>query len=174
MYLGRSKVVYEAPSAFKHQVSIGSPASGSITPLNQVASAPHAFRLFGDGVCILLSGSQVMAPFDGKVVSFPETCEYLRLRASNGLIFQFSFSESLHHLMGERFIRGVRESQTFRRGSVLLTFDLNWLRSRIGDVVLIVTLLNNQNILAIDPLTGGEQRNKKVIALEDPLMNIYI
>ncbi len=174
MRLGRSKVVYQAPSTFKHQVSVISPVSGSLLPLHNASSPASALRMFGDGVNVLLSGSQLYAPFDGQLLSLPDTCEFMRLRSKNGLIFQFSFHSSVRSLMGERFVRGIRQDEPFKQGDLLLTFDLNWLRARLGEVHLAITLVNSQKVLAIDPLTGGETRTKKLVAQQDTLMNIYI
>jgi phosphotransferase system IIA component len=76
--------------------------------------------------------------------------------------------------MGERFVRGIRQDEPFKQGDLLLTFDLNWLRTRLSEVHLAITLVNSQKVLAIDPLTGGETRTKKLVAQQDTLMNIYI
>ncbi|MGJ8681756.1 PTS sugar transporter subunit IIA, partial [Paraglaciecola sp.] len=123
-------------------LSISSPLSGTVVPLNEVPHALFKQRLFGEGIAIIPSGYQLYAPFEGTVISYPELANQIRIKAKNGLQIQIQLGIDSHLMMGEGFKRHKKAGETFAKGEVLGEFSLIKMKRQLPSILCPVTVIN--------------------------------
>lgn len=152
----------------KKAVDISSPLTGKVMPLDDVPHAMFTERLFGEGVAIKPSGHQVLAPFSGTMLLFPELANQLRIKAKNGLQMQIQLGIDSHLMMGEGFKRVVKQGEHFEQGQVLAEFSIIKMKRQLSSILCPITLLNS------DKIKGLQAHYYQVVAGEDKLMTVYI
>lgn len=152
----------------KKAIALLSPLTGIVVPLNDVPHSLFTSRLFGEGVAIKPSGYQVLAPFAGTVMHFPELANQIRIKAQNGLQLQIQLGIDSHIMMAEGFKRFLKKGDTFKQGQVLAEFSLNKMKAALPSILCPVTLLNSDKVKAV------QGHYYHVIANEDKILSIYL
>lgn len=152
----------------KKSIDLISPLSGTVVPLDDVPDALFTARLFGEGVAIKPSGYQVIAPFSGIVLHFPELANQIRIKASNGLQLQIQLGIDSHIMMAEGFKRFFKKGDRFEQGQVLAEFSLSKMKAALPSILCPITLLNS------DKTKGLQAHYYQVIANEDKVFTIYL
>jgi len=154
--------------AHKKAIDIFSPLTGKVAPLDEVPHALFTARMFGEGIAIKPSGYQVLAPFAGTMLHFPELANQLRLQAKNGLRLQIQLGIDSHLMMGEGFKRIIKQGETFEQGQLLAEFSLVKMKRQLPSILCPITLLNS------DKVKGIQGHYFQVIAGEDKMMTVFI
>jgi phosphocarrier protein FPr/phosphocarrier protein len=81
-------------------------------------------RILGDGVSIDPTAGEVRAPFDGEVLTVPDSRHAINLRADNGAEFLVHVGIDSVGMNGEGFEALVQAGDRVEHGQLLLTFDL--------------------------------------------------
>ncbi|WP_158970042.1 PTS glucose transporter subunit IIA [Paraglaciecola sp. L3A3] len=149
-------------------LSIRSPISGTVMTLDTVPNALFQERLFGEGIAINPSGYQVIAPFNGSVLSFTTLANQLRIKAQNGLQLQIQLGIDSHLMMAEGFKRTVKTGDTFKQGDILAEFSLVKMKQQLSSVLCPITVINS------DKVKGIQGHYYSVIAGEDSILTVYI
>ena len=152
----------------KKAIAICSPLTGKVLPLDDVPHNLFTERLFGEGVAIRPSGYQVLAPFSGTMLHFPELANQLRFKATNGLQMQIQLGIDSHIMMGEGFKRLIKQGEHFEKGQLLAEFSLVKMKRQLPSILCPVTLLNS------DKIKGLQAHYLQVIAGEDNMMTVYL
>ncbi|WP_299078235.1 PTS glucose transporter subunit IIA [uncultured Paraglaciecola sp.] len=152
----------------KKSIEIASPMSGTVVPLDEVPHALFTGRVFGEGVAIKPSGYQVLAPFSGTMMHFPELANQIRIKAKNGLQLQIQLGIDSHLLMGEGFKRLVKQQQHFEQGQLLAEFSLVKMKQQLPSILCPITILNSDKIAAI------QGHYFQVLPMQDTIMTLYI
>ena len=127
---------------------IFAPITGEVVDLASVPDQVFSQKLMGDGVAIIPSVGEVVAPFDGVVkMDFP-TKHAIGLENENGLEVLIHFGLETVGLKGEGFEMLVKPGDTIHKGQPLLKVDLDYIRAHAeSDITpIIFTNLNNQMI----------------------------
>ena len=128
--------------------TIYAPITGEVVDLTKVPDQVFSEKLMGDGVAIIPSIGQVVAPFDGVVkMDFP-TKHALGLENEQGLEMLIHFGLETVALNGEGFTLHVKPGDTIKKGDVLMDVDLDYIRKNAkSDITpIIFTNLNGQSI----------------------------
>ena len=149
-------------------ISLPSPITGNLLPLEQFPCDAHKNKLFGEGMALAPSGYQIYSPFNALVEELPLTCERIRLRAKSGIRLQIQFGVGTQKLMGEGFKAKVKERQVIKRGQVILEFDLPKLKQKLDTTLCALTILNSEK------LTGIVPTYHHVVAMEDQMMTLVV
>ena len=152
----------------KKAIDIHSPLTGTVVPLDDVPHALFSERLFGEGIAIKPSGYQVLAPFAGTMLYFPELANQLRIKAKNGLQLQIQLGIDSHLMMGEGFKRSVKPGEIFAQGQLLAEFSLVKMKRQLPSILCPITVLNS------DKVKGLQAHYFQVIAGEDKMMTVYV
>tara|TARA_R110002153_G_scaffold6556_22_gene30122 strand:+ start:12103 stop:12609 length:507 start_codon:yes stop_codon:yes gene_type:complete len=152
----------------KKVIDISSALTGKILPLDEVPHSLFTQRMFGEGIAIRPSGYQVLAPFSGTMLHFPELANQLRLKAKNGLQLQIQLGIDSHLMMGEGFKRAVKQGESFEQGQQLGEFSLIKMKKQLPSILCPITILNS------DKIKGLQAHYFHVIAGEDKMMTVYI
>lgn len=105
--------------------SVAAPLTGEVLPLEQVDDEIFATGVLGLGGAVLPSETKVYAPFDGSVTTVADTKHALGLISSDGVELLIHVGINTVGLNGKGFITHVQEEQTFKRGDLLMEFDLS-------------------------------------------------
>lgn len=152
----------------KTRIDILSPVSGVATTLDTLSNSLFSQRMFGEGVAIEVSGYQVFAPFDAKVIDFPATGHRIRLKNKHGVKLQIQCGMVSEFFYGEGFKRKVKSGQFVKQGQLLLEFDMRKLRQTLDATAFTVTVLNS------DKLKGVLIKAGRITALEDTLLSLFV
>jgi phosphocarrier protein FPr/phosphocarrier protein len=107
-----------------HVLQVGSPLSGWCASLDDSPDPVFSGRALGDGVSIDPVVGEVRAPFDGEVLTVPESRHAINLKADNGAEFLVHVGIDSVGLAGDGFEAVVAAGERVRRGQLLLKFDL--------------------------------------------------
>ncbi|MFT4746444.1 MAG: PTS system glucose-specific IIA component [Congregibacter sp.] len=154
--------------SYKKAIDIYSPLTGTVVPLDEVPHALFTERMFGEGIAIKPSGYQVLAPFSGTMLLFPELANQLRIKAQNGLQIQIQLGIDSHLMLGEGFKRVVKQGEHFEKGQLLAEFSLVKMKKQLSNILCPITLLNS------DKIKGLQAHYFQVIAGEDTIMTVYV
>jgi phosphoenolpyruvate-protein phosphotransferase len=105
-------------------VKVHSPIKGWCAPLIDNPDPVFRDRLLGDGVSIDPTYGKVHAPFDGEVLTVPESLHAVNLRADNGAEFLIHIGVDTVAMAGDGFEAHVEAGDRVERGQLLLSFDL--------------------------------------------------
>jgi PTS system glucose-specific IIA component len=136
--------------------------------LDEVPHTLFTERIFGEGIAIKPSGHQVLAPFSGTMLHFPELANQLRIKAKNGLQMQIQLGIDSHLMLAEGFKRVIKQGESFEQGQVLAEFSLVKMKRQLTSTLCPITILNS------DKVKGIQAHYYQVIAGEDKLMTVYI
>lgn len=164
------KRLVDANSIPKHKkaVDILSPLTGKVVLLDKVPHALFTERIFGEGIAIKPSGYQVLAPFAGSMLHFPELGNQMRIKAKNGLQIQIQLGIDSHLMMAEGFKRLVKPGEKFQQGQLLAEFSQVKMKKQLPSILCPITVLNSDKVTAI------QGHYFQAIAAEDKIMTIYI
>jgi phosphocarrier protein FPr/phosphocarrier protein len=105
-------------------LQVGSPLSGWCASLDDSPDPVFSGRVLGDGVSIDPVVGEVRAPFDGEVLTVPESRHAINLRADNGAEFLVHVGIDSVGLAGDGFEAPVSAGERVKCGQLLLKFDL--------------------------------------------------
>lgn len=142
------------------ETAVYAPVSGKTVELTEVPDPAFSGRMLGDGLAVEPESEQVVAPFDGTVVSIFPTGHALGLRAVSGLECLIHVGVDTVSLEGKGFRLLAAEGQTVSRGTPLIELDLPLLRASGKTLVTPVVITNGDTWqigkrISGQPVTAG-------------------
>lgn len=135
--------------------AVYAPVSGSIVPLDHVPDPVFAGRMLGDGVAILPRSGDVLAPFDGEVVSLFPTGHAVGLRSSAGIECLIHIGMDTVELNGTGFQVKIRQGDRVNKGDLLIKADLGILE-QAGKSPVTPVVVTNSAVWRLQQLKEGE------------------
>jgi len=122
-------------------ITIASPLSGWVTPLEDVPDPVFIDRMLGDGIAVDPVEGRLVAPADGVVSSVHPAGHAVTVELDSGPVLLIHIGLDTVALGGEGFSPRVKDRQRVAAGDVLIEFDLELLARRARSLVtpLIVT-----------------------------------
>jgi PTS system glucose-specific IIA component len=120
---GGAPVVPAEPNA------VYAPMTGTIVPLEQIPDPVFSERMLGDGLAILPSSGEVVAPFDGEVASLFPTGHAIGLASDSGVECLIHIGLDTVELNGAGFTVNVKQGDRVSKGQRLIHVDLALLTS---------------------------------------------
>lgn len=142
----------EQQSASKEAV-VNSPLEGKVIPLQEVSDPTFAEGLLGKGIAVEPDKGEVIAPFNGSIESLFPTRHAIGLRSEQGLELLIHIGLDTVNLEGKYFEAHVEQGQAVKQGDVLITFDIEKIKSAGYPTVTPVIVTNSadyQDVLAND------------------------
>ena len=123
-----------APAAAEHApagaLTVASPITGRILPLEEIPDQVFSQGVLGEGVGIDPTGQVVVAPADATVCSVMEESRHaVGLTLDNGAELLIHVGMDTVSMGGDGFQLHVKEGDHVRRGDPLITFDLDKIRA---------------------------------------------
>lgn len=104
---------------------ITSPVKGDIIPLTEVKDPTFAEGILGDGFAVIPTEGKVYAPFTGSCENIFDTLHALGLVSDNGIELLIHVGLETVNLNGAPFTANVKNGQHFKKGDLLLEFDID-------------------------------------------------
>ena len=143
------------------------PLSGRIVPLSNVPDEAFATKVLGDGVAIEPEGGKLYAPCDGRIESIADSHHAINLMANCGAEVLLHVGIDTVKLGGKHFNLHVKPNQTVKKGDLLLTFDLQKIRSSGYKAITPMVICNADEYDSIEIVaTGKVSVGTKIIAFK--------
>lgn len=113
----------------KGRFEIEAPVPGKVVALSDVPDVTFAEGLLGNGFAVEPSEGKVYAPFDGTAVTVFETLHALGLQADNGVSILVHVGLETVGLNGAPFKAHIKQGDHFRKGQLLLEFDMDQIKA---------------------------------------------
>lgn len=126
-------------------MKIYSPLNGKVKDLFEVDDVAFSKKLLGDGIAIVPSDGELVAPADAKVEMVFPTKHAIGLTTTDGVELLIHIGIDTVNLEGAGFETFVRQGDQVRKGNILIKFDINKIKE-IGysiDTMIIVSNTNN-------------------------------
>lgn len=117
---------YNVTQANKNEkkAKVNSPLEGEVVPLQNVSDPTFVEGMMGKGIAIEPTKGNVVAPFDGTIVTFFSTKHAIGLRSENGLELLIHVGLNTVNLEGKYFEGHIEQGQEVKKGDLLITFDI--------------------------------------------------
>ncbi|MBM7855591.1 glucose-specific phosphotransferase system IIA component [Desulfohalotomaculum tongense] len=137
---------------------IKAPASGRVTPLNQLSDKTFSQKMLGNGVAIEPVEGTFVAPVSGTVVQLFPTHHALTIKTESGLEVLIHVGINTVSLKGRGFKALVAEGQKVEAGQKLLEVDLQQIKDAGLDSTtpVIVIGVQEMEITPAGEVTAGE------------------
>jgi beta-glucoside PTS system EIICBA component len=139
------------------QTTVNSPMEGELVPLQKVSDPTFAEGIMGKGIAIEPTDGSVVAPFDGSIVTFFKTRHAIGLRSEEGLELLIHVGLDTVNLEGKYFEAHVEQGQDVKKGDLLLTFDIEKIKSSGYPTITPIIVTNSSDYLDV---LANEQSHK--------------
>ena len=146
-------------------LTVANPVSGKVIALSEVNDATFSSGVLGEGYAVIPSEGKVTAPFDGKVETLMDTHHAFGLVSNNGIEMLIHVGLETVALNGKYFTPKVAEGDSFKKGDVLLTFDLEAIKKEGYDTTTPVVVSNADDYAAFTPALGDTAAGVKMLEL---------
>lgn len=110
-------------------IIVPAPIKGEIIPLSEVKDEAFASGMMGEGYGIIPAEGKVYAPCDGTCEAVFPTLHALGLTLSNGVELLIHVGLDTVTLEGKPFQAHIASGQTFKKGDLLLEFDIEAIKN---------------------------------------------
>jgi PTS system beta-glucosides-specific IIC component len=148
---------------------VTAPVTGTMMPLSTAKDQAFAQGVLGKGVVIHPTVGEVVAPFDGTVMTMFPTKHAIGLVSDNGLELLIHIGLDTVQLDGQFFESFVEQGAKVKRGDKLVTFDIKAIEEAGYSVETPVIVTNSADYLDII-----ESDQKKDICNEDDLLTVLV
>lgn len=105
------------------EILVHSPLKGQVKPLSEAKDEAFASGVLGSGIVIEPADGQVVAPFDGTLVTLFPTKHALGLLSDDGAELLIHIGIDTVQLDGEHFEAFAQQGQRVQKGQLLVTFE---------------------------------------------------
>lgn len=136
-------------------LEIIAPLTGRAVPLAEVPDPAFAEKQMGEGIAIVPSGNQVVAPFDAQVAHVIKSKHAVILEHASGLQILIHVGINTVSLKGEGFVMHVETGDRVRAGQKLLEFDRKVIEGAGYPLITPVIIPDGQDMVErVETLTG--------------------
>ncbi|WP_158785225.1 PTS beta-glucoside transporter subunit IIABC [Pantoea sp. BAV 3049] len=158
----------EASSLLK-TLTMNSPMSGQVIPLEEVPDQTFASGLLGKGVGIVPAEGRVVSPVNGCVASLFRTGHAIGLLADNGVELLIHVGLDTVKLGGEHFTIHVTQNQPVRCGDLLIEFDMAAINRAGYDLTTPIIVSNTDDYLEVLPASRETEVQENT-----PLLTLFV
>ena len=119
-----SAIMETGVNALTGKVRIPCPVKGEIIPMAEVKDNTFASGILGEGCAVIPSEGKVYAPFDGVCENLFDTLHALGLRSGQGIEMLVHVGLETVTLNGAPFKAHISSGERFKKGDLLLEFDI--------------------------------------------------
>ena len=131
------------------------PVKGNVIAKEEIQDATFASGVLGDGVGIVPSRGEVVAPFDGEIVSAAETKHAVGIKNAEGMELLIHVGVDTVKMNGEGFELFVKEGDTVKKGQKLIKFDIKKIEAAGYPATTAVLLTNSDEFADFKVVKNG-------------------
>lgn len=113
---------------FKKKIKLTSPMTGDLVDITETSDPVFSGKMVGDGVTIIPTDGDVLAPMAGKIVQMFDTGHALAIE-SNGIQILIHIGLDTVELNGQGFTKIAHEGQEVKQGDLLIKVDLEKIKA---------------------------------------------
>ncbi|WP_130860154.1 PTS sugar transporter subunit IIA [Gracilibacillus phocaeensis] len=125
------------------EIEIIAPMSGEIVLLEKVPDPVFAEKMMGEGVAIIPSEGNVVAPINGKVIQVPDSKHAIGLEAEDGTEVLIHVGLETVGLKGQGFSPKVKPGDRVTIGTSLLEVDLSYISEYAANTITPIVITNS-------------------------------
>lgn len=146
-----------------NDLSITSPLEGTTIPLTEVKDEVFSSKVIGEGIAIIPSNGVITAPADCTVVSLFPTLHAIGLRLNNGAELLVHIGLNTVELNGKYFTQFVNQGDTVKKGSKLITFDIEKIKKEGYDITTPIIVSNTGDFANVKSQENAKVSTKDTI-----------
>ncbi|MCC0637890.1 MULTISPECIES: beta-glucoside-specific PTS transporter subunit IIABC [unclassified Clostridioides] len=147
-------------------VDITSPVEGDCIELSEVKDDVFASKAMGEGIAVLPTKGVIVAPTDCEVASLFPTLHAIGLKLDNGAEMLIHVGINTVELNGKHFVKHVNQGDLVKKGSKLITFDIDEIKKAGYDVTTPVIVNNTFDFAQVISCKSSHvSTNDKIISL---------
>ena len=123
--------------------SIYAPMTGDIIPIAEVPDPTFSEKMMGDGVAIEPQDGEVRAPVDGEIVQLFPTKHAIGIRSQLGVEVLIHIGLETVGLDGQGFEAHVQQGEYVKKGDLLITIDLKYIRKHAESTISPIVITNS-------------------------------
>lgn len=127
----------------KNKVQVFSPLNGQVLSLEQVPDPVFSQKMMGEGVAIMPTGGDVVAPIDGTVVLISKTKHAIGIRTKDNTEVLIHVGLETVTLKGEGFTVFVNEGDAVSVGQKLIAVDWNLIKEKVPSIITPIVITNS-------------------------------
>lgn len=135
-----------AAPAITGKVEIDAPIPGEVIPLSEVKDQTFASGVLGEGYAIIPSEGKVYAPFDGTCDNLFDTLHAMGLVSDSGVELLIHVGLETVGLNGAPFKAHIKTGEKFRKGDLLLEFDIDAIKAEGCETQTPVIVTNAEDV----------------------------
>nr|WP_075573894.1 PTS glucose transporter subunit IIA [Ezakiella massiliensis] len=113
---------------FKKKIKLTSPMTGEIVDITDTSDPVFSGKMVGDGVTIIPTDGDILAPMAGKIIQMFDTGHALAIE-SNGIQVLIHIGLDTVELNGQGFTKIAHEGQEVKQGDLLIKVDLEKIKA---------------------------------------------
>ena len=126
-------------------IAVASPIKGKTVELSQVSDPTFGECMLGKGIAILPEEGKVYAPADGEISMMFETHHAVSMVTADGIELLIHIGLETVALKGEGFEAHVQSGDQVKKGDLLLSMDLEKIKSKGYDIISPVVVCNTDD-----------------------------
>ena len=144
-----------------------SPIEGEAVSMTKVNDEVFSSMALGKGIAIIPEKGEVVAPEDCTVTLIYPTLHALGLMLDNGVEMIIHVGINTVQLEGKHFKKFVEEGSHIKKGTKILSFDIDALKKEGYDTIVPIIVSNTTAFQQVSGITGkGANLEKSVIAIK--------
>ncbi|MBM7584242.1 PTS system glucose-specific IIA component [Bacillus pakistanensis] len=148
-------------------VSIYSPLSGNLLPLEQVPDPVFSQKMMGDGLAVEPTDGKVVSPIEGEVMQVFPTKHAVGLKSKNGAEVLIHIGLETVSMEGKGFEAHVSEGSKVSVGDPLITFDMELVKEKAKSTITPVIVTNGDDLGTLE-----KKQEESVAAGQSEIMTV--
>lgn len=125
------------------------PFKGEIVDITKVDDQVFSTKMLGDGIAIIPTSNQALAPCDGKITNIFPTNHAFGIETKEGLEILVHIGLDTVELKGEGFKRLIEEGTIVKAGDAVIEVDLEVIKSNNKDTITPLVITNMDKVKEI-------------------------
>ncbi|MGX8792508.1 sucrose-specific PTS transporter subunit IIBC [Oceanobacillus sp. M60] len=156
----------EATSVQAGEVTISSPLTGKLIPLQEVNDQVFSSEMMGKGIAIYPEKQLIVAPADGAITVTYDSGHAFGIRTDQGAEILIHIGIDTVNLNGEGFDCKVSQEQQVKKGDILGTFNIDGIKNAGYDPTVMIIITNTGDYAEVFPV------NQKAVTEGDNLLHL--
>lgn len=127
----------------KTNVQVFAPLNGQVVSLEQVPDPVFSQKMMGEGIAIIPTGGDVVAPIDGKVVLISKTKHAIGIRTKDDTEVLIHVGLETVTLKGEGFSVFVNEGDEVSVGQKLMEVEWDLIKDKVPSIITPIVITNS-------------------------------
>lgn len=149
-------------------IVLDSPVTGEVKSITETPDDAFAGKMMGDGVVIIPSNGEVIAPMDAEVCFVFPSKHAVGLKTNKGIELLIHIGIDTVKLEGKGFETFVNSGDKVKKGDKLISFDIDFIKENAPSIAtpyVCTALSDNQKLRILK--TGNVKAGDSVIAIDE-------